>query len=166
MDYTKSFKTECRRAAIDVKEKIMADLMLMGWRDTNAYVAAYGYNINYTDEYNRQQIEQIVSSPQFTKYMERTRRKARRQAENVEEEEEEDFDINSVSKEETLKDLYMAKKKATRGSKEWLDINKQIIEVTQMKKDEVKDEDNTVHYYLPLSCYHCSLYLQNKKKQK
>lgn len=164
MDYSKSFKTECRKAAIDIQEKIMADLMIMGWRDTNAYIAAYGYNINYTDQYNKEQIEKIVSRPEFKKYMDRTRKRISKQ--NDDDDDDLDFDISSISKEETLKDLYLAKKKAPRGSKEWLDIQKQIIEVTQMKKDEVKDEDNTIHYYLPLSCHNCELYNAHQKKVK
>lgn len=41
----------------------MADLMAIGWRDVNAYVAAYGYNAQYSDDYNKQQIEKITSAP-------------------------------------------------------------------------------------------------------
>ena len=68
----------------------------------------------------------------------------------------EEFDISDVSKEQTLRELAIAKRKTTPGSKEWLEINKQIIEVTQMKKDEVKDEENTIHYYLPKKvCANC-----------
>lgn len=142
----------------------MADLMVMGWRDVNAYVAAYGYNVNYTDQYNKEQIENIVSRTEFQKYMDRAKRKFEKQASDDSDEEE--FDLSSISKEETLKDLYLAKKNARRGTKEWLDIQKQIIEVTQMKKDEVKDDIETIHYYLPLSCYQCELYVESLKMKE
>ena len=136
MDYSKSLKTECRRSALgSVQEKIMADLMAIGWRDVNAYVAAYGYNAQYSDDYNKQQIEKITSRPEFQKYLEKTRKRYSRDSDEASDD---DFDPNSVSKEQTLKELSIAKKKAAIGSKEWLEINKQIIEVTQMKKDEVK----------------------------
>ena len=76
MDYSKSLKTECRRSALgSVQEKIMADLMAIGWRDVNAYVAAYGYNAQYSDDYNKQQIEKITSRPEFQKYLEKTRKR-------------------------------------------------------------------------------------------
>ena len=40
-----------------------------------------------------------------------------------------------------------------------------LADLQQMKKDPVDEtEDNTVHYYLPLTCYKCGLYLENKKK--
>ena len=164
MDYSKSLKTECRRSALgSVQEKIMADLMAIGWRDVNAYVAAYGYNAQYSDDYNKQQIEKITSRPEFQKYLEKTRKRYSRDSDEASDD---DFDPNCVSKEQTLKELSIAKKKAAIGSKEWLEINKQIIEVTQMKKDEVKDEDNTIHYYLPLSCYQCELHVAHQKKIK
>lgn len=40
-----------------------------------------------------------------------------------------------------------------------------LADLQQMKRDPVDDtEDNTVHYYLPLSCHKCSLYIANKRK--
>lgn len=39
-----------------------------------------------------------------------------------------------------------------------------LADLQQMRKDPIDQvEDNTVHYYLPLSCYQCSLYIANKK---
>lgn len=38
-------------------------------------------------------------------------------------------------------------------------------DLQQMKKDEVQEEDRTVHYYLPLSCRNCELYQKHKRKQ-
>ena len=40
-----------------------------------------------------------------------------------------------------------------------------LADLQQMKKDPVEEtEDNTVHYYLPLTCHKCSLYIANKRK--
>jgi hypothetical protein len=39
-----------------------------------------------------------------------------------------------------------------------------IADLQQMKKDEIADEENKVHFYLPLTCHQCQLYLKNKKK--
>ena len=49
MDYSKSIKTEIKKAKISIEEKIFADLMLAGWKDNDAYIAAFGYNINLSD---------------------------------------------------------------------------------------------------------------------
>lgn len=164
MDFTKSFKTECRRAALDIPEKAMADLMALGWKDQNAYIIAYGFNSNYSDEYNKAQIEKITSRQEFQKYLERTRKRYVRQSDKTADEEE--FDASCVSKEQLLKDLYLARKSVTRGSKEWIDMTKQIADITQAKKDELKEEDDTIHYYLPITCKGCQLYIEHKKKSQ
>ena len=52
------------------------------------------------------------------------------------------------------------------GSTEWIQTKKLIIDVTRMKNEEVKKEDNTVHHYLPIdyprSCENCLLNPKNK----
>lgn len=55
---------------------------------------------------------------------------------------------------------------STSDPKTRTDILLKLADMAGMKKDEVKDEDNTVHYYLPLSCYQCELYVAHQKKNK
>ena len=160
MDYTKSFRTECRKSALDIEERIMADLMAIGWNAQNAYVAAYGFGPNYSNDYHKTQIEKITSRVEFSRYLERTRKRYVKNSDK--ESDEEDFDISCVSKEQLLKDLYIARNKVSRGSREWIDMTKQIADITQAKKDEIKEEDTTIHFYLPLTCHHCSLYQSRK----
>ena len=53
----------------------------------------------------------------------------------------------------------------TKDPKQKTEILMRLADLQQMKRDPVDDtEDNTVHYYLPLTCYKCGLYLENKKK--
>lgn len=76
-----------------------------------------------------------------------------------------DEDIASeLSKENQLRKLIAARKKydGKEGCKEWIDLTKMIADITQIKKDEIK-EDTTTHFYLPISCNNCSLYLAAKK---
>ena len=73
--------------------------------------------------------------------------------------------MKQLSKENMLRDLFLARKKMVVGSKDWLDTNKMIADITRMKQEEVKTEDNTVHFYLPLTCNKCSLYNNHKKEQ-
>ena len=40
-----------------------------------------------------------------------------------------------------------------------------LADLQQMKKDTTdEEEDHTIHYYLPLSCQNCELYMANKRK--
>lgn len=53
----------------------------------------------------------------------------------------------------------------TKDPKLKTEILMKLADLKQMKRDPVDDtEDNTVHYYLPLTCYKCSLYIANKRK--
>lgn len=55
----------------------------------------------------------------------------------------------------------------TKDPKQKTEILMRLADLQQMKKDPVEDEeDTTVHYYLPLSCHQCSLYIANKKKNE
>lgn len=166
MDYSRGIKTEIKKAKISIEEKIFADLMLSGWKDNDAYIAAFGYNMTLSDSYIKSQMRSVVNSPDFSKYMESSgKRKERR---DTHEENDDDISMDDAlsmaTKEETLKGLIIAKSRMKVGSKEWLDTTKLIADLQQMKKEVVEEEDTTVHYYLPLTCNKCSLYLTNKRK--
>lgn len=49
--------------------------------------------------------------------------------------------------------------------KDRLDALMKIADLQQMKKEETKTEEDKVHFYLPLTCHHCELYI-NRKNQK
>ena len=46
--------------------------------------------------------------------------------------------------------------------KDRADVLMKIADLQQMKKDEKE----TVHYYLPLQCYRCSLFIADRAKRK
>ena len=45
-------------------------------------------------------------------------------------------------------------------------ILSQIADLQRMKQDENKDEQELVHFYLPLTCKRCSLYMEAEKKKR
>lgn len=50
--------------------------------------------------------------------------------------------------------------------KDRADVLMKIADLQQMKKDENTEEEETVHYYLPLQCYRCSLFIADRAKRK
>lgn len=46
------------------------------------------------------------------------------------------------------------------------DIAMKIADLQRMKQDENKDEQELVHFYLPITCKRCSLYVQEKKRKE
>ena len=80
----------------------------------------------------------------------------------------------ATSKEQILKDLVLAQRKAKYGSPEWLKIVASIADYNKIKQDEIDTENNTVLFYLPVAyprtCSDCLLFkngqadFQKKKK--
>lgn len=161
MDYSRSIKSAVKKAKITIQDKIFADLMLSGWKDQDAFIAAFGYNINYSEEYVKTQMRNMLSNPELAKYMSVQGMKNEMKSKDTEDMSDEEV-LSKATKEETLKDLLIAKSKMRFGSKEWLDATKLIADLQQMKKDVVEEEDTTVHYYLPLNCRNCELYIKSQ----
>lgn len=54
---------------------------------------------------------------------------------------------------------------ATKDPKQKTEILMKLADLQQMKKDKTQDEeDNTIHFYLPISCHQCPLFLASKGK--
>lgn len=68
----------------------------------------------------------------------------------------------ATSKEQILKDLVLAQRKAKYGSPEWLKIVASIADYNKIKQDEIDTENNTVLFYLPVAyprtCSDCLLF--------
>lgn len=163
MDFTRLLKNECKKYNVSPQEKCFADLMAMGWKDTDAYLMSGLYNMVYSKEANIKDMNRLlVDDVEFKNYWALARKRASRPAK---EEEEENIDMQTeLSKENQLRELLIAKKKLTVGAADWLKIVQTIADITQAKKDEIQTEDTTIHYYLPLSCNMCELYKKAQKK--
>nr|DAR09460.1 MAG TPA: hypothetical protein [Caudoviricetes sp.] len=57
----------------------------------------------------------------------------------------------ATSKENILRDLLKARMLTKASSKEWIDITSKIADYARIKQDEIKEEDTTIHYYLPVN---------------
>ena len=72
----------------------------------------------------------------------------------------------ATSKEAILSDLLKARKLVKQNSKEWLDMTAKIADYARIKQDEIKEEDTTIHYYLPVNypktCKDCLLWQNGK----
>lgn len=68
----------------------------------------------------------------------------------------------ATSKEQILKDLVIAQRKAKYGSPEWLKIVASIADYNKIKQDEIDTESTTCHFYLPVDypsdCQSCLIF--------
>lgn len=169
IDYTRKFKTECSKAKLDPQVRAMAELMLQGWTAQDSFVVLGFNKPHLTDEYNKQQIDKIVTDSDFCKYIETRQRSMRRNASKqveVEGGEEGKAQIKLMNKEEILQEALQSALSLPVTDKNRVDILMKYADLALLKKEEVKEEESLIHYYLPLSCNNCSLYLANKKKSQ
>lgn len=72
----------------------------------------------------------------------------------------------ATSKEQILKDLVIAQRKAKYGSPEWLKIVASIADYNKIKQDEIDTESTTCHFYLPVDypsdCQSCLIFKNGK----
>ena len=69
------------------------------------------------------------------------------------------------NKDTLIEELSLQADSAT-SPKEKSDILMKIADLQRMKSGENKDETELVHFYLPLTCKRCSLYVAEKKKKE
>lgn len=153
--------------------KVFCDLVVAGWEKEDAYIFSRLWNSTYSSIMNRQDMDKLLQLPNIANYIDdrmkelavRKKKAAKEEAKPVIEVTETDI-AGELSKETQLTELIRAKKMHPEGSKEWLDIKKMIADITRVKQDEIKDEDDLVHFYVPLQCHQCPLYISQKKRIK
>lgn len=168
LDYSRKFKNECSKAKLDPQVRAMAELMVQGWTPQDAYIAVGFNKPALSDEYNKQQIEKYITDSDFNVYMESRRKAIKRgilKTSVSQEEDDEQINIPLLDKESVLKEMIKSAMSLPVNDVNRINILQKYSELQQMKKDEVKEEETLIHYYLPLTCNNCSLYLSSKRKR-
>lgn len=173
---TAALLRECKKLKLRTPmHKVFCDLVLAGWDKEDAYAFSGLWNPTYSNLMNIQDMNRLLSDDKGVveyidmkvKETEALKKKAKKAA--AEEEKDRtainDLDMTAeLSKDAQLKELLIAKQKHPVGSKEWLDIKKMIADITRVKTENLEVEDELVHFYVPLQCHNCSLYMAQKKK--
>ena len=169
--FSKKTKTMAKAYSLTPNELAFADLIAAGWDTADAFFLTMQKGETWTTAAVNKATREILARVDVKRRIKELRKgdlneMAKDAVKGREEQVSTDDDVmKQLSKENMLRDLYLARKKMVVGSKDWLDTNKMIADITRMKQEEVKTEDNTVHFYLPLTCNKCSLYNNHKKEQ-
>lgn len=167
---------DCKKNKLQTPmHKVFCDLIVAGWSKEDAYGFSGLWNPTYSTLMNLQDAERLLKENRTVieyidsriKDIEAEKRKAKKAAVEAEKAKInlEEIDMTTeLSKEVQLKELLIAKGKHPVGSKEWLDIKKLIADLSKVKQDEIKEEDDVVHFYVPIQCHNCSLYMAQKAK--
>jgi hypothetical protein len=155
--------------------KAFCDLILAGWEKEDAYAFSGLWNPTYSTLMNIQDMNHLLKEDvgvveyidTRVKELEALKKKAKKAVEQTDKPDFSEIDMNAeLSKEAQLKELLAAKALHPVGSKEWLDIKKMIADISRVKQDDIQDEDDVVHFYVPIQCHNCSLYMAQKSRDE
>lgn len=156
MDITVSQKTsrEARAAKLSAEELAFADLIATGWPQEDAWAVAIRKGVTWKKSALKEDIEKLFLSPAVQERIEATKSvlttRQKEAVANATKSQRNDVITRAMSKENMLFNLQTALDSMKVGTKEWIDTSKMIVDVTRMKQDEVKQDDETVHYFLPV----------------
>ena len=176
MDIEVSSKTTklSRQYKLSPEQLAFADLCAVGWEPEDAWAVAIRKGVTWTKKARKDAITDLTNEPAVAERIADVKAILRKDqieaVKKISSNDRQDIINSAMSKEQMLFDLQEALANLPRGSKEWIDIKKMIVDVTRMKQDEVKDDNNTIHHYLPVnypvSCEYCLINPKNKGVQK
>lgn len=168
--FTTDLSKSLRKAKISVKEKAFADLLIMGWDMMDAYTAVELYNPLHTVETNYFEANKLRNENQnfIAYYNTRIKQMNADNEDKVRAIEENLLSGDEYSKKYRDKDeiiTALAKEADSLRGKDRVDVLNRIADLQRMKQEENKTEEERVHYFLPLTCCNCPLFIENKKRQ-
>lgn len=154
---------------ISQEELVYADLVALGWPEPDAYKAAF----RPSDIWSKTAIAKEQAELKKNAFVKKRIADSKLvTVDNSEEDEQKPVrdDEKAILERATNKEAKIVelqkKLEAAKDNNEWLKINQQILDVTRMKKDEIKTDDTTIHYVLPVnyptSCENCLLFKEKK----
>lgn len=152
-------KREAARIGCDPNHIILADLILSGYSEAEAYDIAYSEDTIMTAKTRISNRERVFSSEGYKRAYDEKKAARRFVSE----------DILDRGKEDVLKELNMMASKET-DTKMKSELLMKIAEIKQMKKDVTSDSEDPVQFFFSLSCSQCPLlqryndFIRNKNK--
>lgn len=176
MELEVSQKTQkiCKSYKLTAEQMAFADLIAVGWEPTDAYIVSFHKGSTWVKAALKKEVDKLLVNDGVKSRVDETRsvlsKRQKEAIQNATSKETEKVVETAMSKEAMLYDLQKAKLDKPIGSKEWIDINKMIIDVTRMKQDDIQTENTTIHHYLPVryptSCQDCLYSKCDKCKYK
>lgn len=151
MQFSERFKKEARKYNMPPQAVLMADLMVLGYTDSEAYNVAYADRTIYSVDANIRHRESIVEDQKFQNMMQMRAERVNADAPRK------TSDIELMSREDAVKEILQAAKNMPAKSKERGEMFIKYNEaLTKLQKND--DTGDAVNIYLPLKCFKCQLY--------
>lgn len=180
IEITKKKQRECSKHGLSARDMALADLVLAGWGKWDAYLAMDLYKPALSDFQNDVIFKKVTENPNFLAYInaktleiekrkekeKKEKKAAAKAAKEVNLPTDTEISNSPLTKEELLAELKKSADDLKDDPKNRALVLARYADLQKMKQDEVKTEDTTVHYYLPLTCFKCSLYNAEKRRKK
>ena len=166
MDVTVSAKTSklARSLNLTPEKMAFADLVTQGWPEEDAYAVAIRTGMaTWNRAAIKDEVAKLLASEAVQQRIAANKQVLREsQVKRIQKDMKDNADELlelATNKEKKLIELQTILKDLKPGSTEYNKVNDQIINISRMKQNEVKTDDKTVHYYLPVSyptgCQNC-----------
>lgn len=155
---TQELRNKKKKTKLTPEEMAFVDLLCLGWQEMDAYIITGLHNPLFNVVNNRDSLDRLKARKEFGLYYEQRKMEIQSMYGNSDDTDRHMSDAElavAMSKDTQLKALFRARDKYVEGTKEWNDVQKMIIDVSQVKKDEIVEEEEKVHYYIPLVCGRC-----------
>jgi hypothetical protein len=175
LDITSKTQKTARQFHINAEQLAFADLVAVGWPIEDAWTVAIRKGATWNRKAQQEAQETLLKNEGVQQRIDDVQSVlAQKQTDRIREKMSEDKKgllERATNKEQKLIELQTLIENGglKPGSTEYNKINDQIIQVSQMKKDDIKTEDNTKHFFLPVnyptSCENCIIHLNGLDKK-
>lgn len=153
MELSKQKQTEAKKLNAPVQYLVLADLMSVGYSESDAYAIAYPENEGLSVQQNNSIRSNIVESAKFKKLLENRRNRVKDGvAAPVLLDE-----VELVGTEEVMKEILRSARQQPVGSKERAELFSKYNEIKTKTEQGVEDETDNINFVFPLKCNQCPL---------
>lgn len=155
--YTQKTEKQAKKYKLTVEEYYFIKLYASGENVDDAWNATVERGLSWTKAARKEEIDKILDSEGAHMLMYELGNENKDSIDG-------NSSIDYTDKDQILEEMTRQARSAT-SPKDKASILAKIADLQMMKHDEVKTEDSTIHYYLPLSCNICPLKQKYDKKQ-
>lgn len=152
MELSSNITKVAKKFGAPVNYIVLADLIALGYSESDAYTIAYPENLALSAMQNKRIRENVIESNKFKLVLEaRQERHADEHSAST--------DAELIDKEQTAKLIMKAAMKQPADSKERIEGLMKYSDLMGYKKNDVDDDStDTIHFYLPIKCHQCPLF--------
>lgn len=155
IDVSSKLNKVARQYKLTPEQLAFADLVTQGWPEEDAWAVAIRKGATWNRTALKAEVAKLLASePVQQRIAENKKVLQQTEIDKIQQEMKDNADElleQATNKEKKLIELQTILQNLKPGSTEYNKVNDQIINISRMKQNEVKTDDKTIHYYLPVS---------------